>query len=135
MGTYAKGEAQSAMRHAAATVKRQGQSKILDVGEALKDLRQINPEIRYKGCFEAGAFTSGLIAFRTRQTSDPKQIKHADKDVVCYVIKGRGRLRLNRRRIELRPGLICHIPKGQPHDFAAGKSGELILFYSLIKTA
>ncbi|MBI2359066.1 MAG: AraC family ligand binding domain-containing protein, partial [Deltaproteobacteria bacterium] len=44
------------------------------------------------------------------------------------------RLRVNRRRILLRPGTICHIPKGTPHDFAAAKKGELVLFYSLIKT-
>jgi mannose-6-phosphate isomerase-like protein (cupin superfamily) len=50
------------------------------------------------------------------------------------VIKGRGRLRIRNRRIELKPGTICHIPKRTPHDFAAGKSGELVLFYSLIKT-
>jgi mannose-6-phosphate isomerase-like protein (cupin superfamily) len=50
------------------------------------------------------------------------------------VLKGRGRLRINGRRIQLRPGIICHIPKGTSHDFAAGKTGELVLFYSLIKT-
>jgi quercetin dioxygenase-like cupin family protein len=54
--------------------------------------------------------------------------------VVCQVLKGRGRLRINGRRIQLRPGTICHIPKNTPHDFAAGKTGRLILFYSLIKT-
>jgi hypothetical protein len=30
--------------------------------------------------------------------------------------------------------MICHIPKGTPHDFAAAQSGELVLFYSLIRT-
>jgi mannose-6-phosphate isomerase-like protein (cupin superfamily) len=39
---------------------------------------------------------------------------------------------VNGKRIQLRPGIVCHIPKGTPHDFAAGKSGELVLFYSLI---
>jgi mannose-6-phosphate isomerase-like protein (cupin superfamily) len=59
---------------------------------------------------------------------------HADKDVVCHVIKGNGRLRIDGERFPLRPGTICHIPKGTPHDFAAGKSEDLILFFSLIKT-
>ncbi|MBI2351952.1 MAG: AraC family ligand binding domain-containing protein, partial [Deltaproteobacteria bacterium] len=45
-----------------------------------------------------------------------------------------GRLRINGRKIALKPGTICHIPRGTPHDFAAGKKGEMILFYSLIKT-
>ncbi len=130
----AKGEGQSA-RHDAAAVINRGKSKVLDALRELKDLRPINPEIRYKNCVDATSFTSGLIAFLPRKTSDSRQIKHGDKDVLCYVVKGRGRLRLNRRRIDLRPGMICHIPRQTPHDFAAGRSGSLVLFYSLIKTA
>lgn len=109
--------------------------KIIKLERALKHLPQISAEISYKDCFEDEHFTSGLIAFRSRRKSDPKQINHEDKDVVCQVVKGRGRLRIRDRRIHLTPGIICHIPKKTPHDFAAGKSGELILFYSLIKTA
>jgi quercetin dioxygenase-like cupin family protein len=108
--------------------------KIINLQTALKRLPTLHDEIRYKNCFKEKTFTSGLIAFRPNNSSDPKQIIHADKDVVCHVLKGRGRLRINGRRIQLRPGIICHIPKGTPHDFAAGKPGELILFYSLIKT-
>ena len=108
--------------------------KTIKISQALKRLKKINEEIRYTDCFKEKQFTSGLIAFRPTKNSDPKQINHDDKDVVCQVIKGSGRLRVNGRRIPLRPGIICHIPKGTPHDFAAGKSGELVLFYSLIKT-
>jgi len=43
-------------------------------------------------------------------------------------------LRIDGERFPLTPGTICHIPKGTPHDFAAGKSEDLILFFSLIKT-
>ncbi len=135
MVNRARGKKPNAVCDAARHPSRQGKSNVFDVRKALKDLRQINSEIRYKSCFETAPFVSGIIAFRPRKTSDPKQIQHDDKDVVCYVIKGRGRLRLNRRRIALRPGMICHIPKGNPHDFAAEKSGDLVLFYSLIKTA
>jgi quercetin dioxygenase-like cupin family protein len=108
--------------------------KVININAALKKLRKLNAEIRYADCFEAKQFTSGLIAFRPTEKSDRKQINHDDKDVVCQVLKGRGRLRVKGRRIELRSGTICHIPKGTPHDFAAGKNGELVLFYSLIKT-
>ena len=135
MVKQAKRQAKGAKRDPARSLSRQGKLKVVDLRRAIKDLRQLNPEIRYTSCFEAEPFTSGLIAFRPRKNSDPRQIKHADKDVLCYVVKGRGRLRLNHRRIELRPGIICHIPKGHPHDFAAEKRGELVLFYSLIKTA
>jgi mannose-6-phosphate isomerase-like protein (cupin superfamily) len=108
--------------------------KIIKINSALKGLKKINQEIRYADCFKTVQFTSGLIAFRPTKNSDRKQIKHPDKDVVCQVIKGRGRLRVNGKRIPLRPGIVCHIPKGTPHDFAAGRSRELVLFYSLIAT-
>ena len=108
--------------------------KVININAALKKLRNLNEEIRYADCFETKQFTSGLIAFRPSKNADPKQITHDDKDVVCQVIKGSGRLRMTGKRFPLRPGMVCHIPKGTPHDFAAGKYCELVLFYSLIQT-
>ena len=108
--------------------------KIIKINSALKDLKKITDEIRYADCFKEEKFTSGLIAFRPSKKPDPKQINHDDKDVVCHVLKGSGRLRVGGKRIALRPGIVCHIPKGTPHDFAAAKTGELVLFYSLITT-
>ena len=108
--------------------------KIIKINTALKALKKLNDEIRYADCFADKQFTAGLIAFRRSKNSNPKQINHADKDVVCHVVKGSGRLRVKRKSISLKPGTICHIPKGTPHDFAAGKRSELVLFYSLIKT-
>ena len=107
--------------------------KIIKINSALKRLKTINDEIRYADCFKEENFTSGLIAFRPTKNSDRKQINHDDKDVICHVIKGSGRLRAGGKRIPLRPGVVCHISKGTPHDFAAGKNGELVLFYCLIK--
>ena len=109
--------------------------KIIRIPEALKKLKQINREIYYKSCAEGKGFSAGLICFKPKKDPDPKQINHRDKDVVCHVLKGRGRVRVNGRKIPLQPGTICHIPKGTSHDFAAGKKGEMILFYSLITTA
>jgi len=108
--------------------------KVINLRTALKRLPKLNNEIRYKNCFQEKTFTTGLIAFRPKKNSDSKQINHGDKDVVCQVLKGRGWLRINNRRISLFPGTICHIPKGTPHDFAAGKNSTLVLFYSLITT-
>jgi quercetin dioxygenase-like cupin family protein len=108
--------------------------KVLQLQTLLRRLPKLNDEIRYQCCFAEKQFTAGLIAFRAQKRSDPKRIRHHDKDVVCHVIKGRGRLRVEGRRIQLRPGTFCHIRKGTPHDFVAGKRGELLLFYSLIKT-
>jgi mannose-6-phosphate isomerase-like protein (cupin superfamily) len=109
------------------------QMKTVKLSTALQRLRKLNDEIRHHSFFKEKTFTSGLISFRSRKGVDPKQINHDDKDVVCQVIKGRGRLRCGGKRIALSPGMICHIPKGTPHDFAAEKS-ELVLFYSLIET-
>jgi len=108
--------------------------KTLRIDTVLKRLKTLNEEIRYADCFGEEQFTSGLIAFRPAKHSNPKQVNHADKDVVCHVIKGTGHLRVNGKRTTLRPGTLCHIPKGTPPDFAAGRNGELVLFYSLIKT-
>jgi mannose-6-phosphate isomerase-like protein (cupin superfamily) len=110
---------------------------VVKINEALKSLKKIYDEIRYSNLAEGRGFSAGLISFRPKRgaDADPKQIKHRDRDVICHVLKGRGRLRVNGRRIALAPGTLCHIPKGTPHDFAAGRKGELVLFYSLIKTA
>jgi quercetin dioxygenase-like cupin family protein len=108
--------------------------RIVNLAAALKRLRNINDEIRYFSCVEQKQFTSGLIAFKPAKKSNPKQISHDDQDVICQVVQGSGRLRVDGRRTRLLPGTVCHIPKGTPHDFAAARSGELVLFYSLIKT-
>src|ERR1043166_7220575 len=109
--------------------------KIINNSSALKGLKQINDEISYKSCFEEKNFTTGIITFQPQKNSDRKQINHVDKDVVCHVLKGRGRLRVKGRRIQLSAGMICHIPKGTPHDFAAHQRSRLVLFYSLIQTS
>ena len=112
----------------------QSAMKIVKIAAALKRLKKIDDEIRYLSCFEQKHFTSGLIAFKPTKKSNQKQISHDDQDLICQVLQGSGRLRVDGRRIRLVPGIVCHIPKGTPHDFAAGVSAELVLFYSLIKS-
>ncbi len=107
---------------------------ITTVTKSLRRLKKINSEISYTSLAKGGTFTSGIIVFRPRSADDTKQIRHSDKDVVCEVLRGSGRLRVNGRRIALRAGMFCHIPKGTPHDFAASKRNRLVLFYSLIET-
>jgi quercetin dioxygenase-like cupin family protein len=109
-------------------------ARVFGIKKALRGMTKISAEIRYKSCFEGPGFTTGVISFRPQVSSDPKQISHDDKDVVCHVLKGQGTLRLESRKIRLRPGMVCHIPKGKPHDFAAGRTGDLVLLYSLIRT-
>ena len=108
--------------------------KIVKISAALKRLKRIDDEIRYLSCFEQKQFTSGLIAFKPAKKSNPKQISHDDQDVICHVLQGSGRLQVDGRIIRLVPGTLCHIPKKTPHDFAAARSGELVLLYLLIRT-
>lgn len=108
--------------------------KIVKINKALARLKIVNEEIRYASLVEERRLSAGLISFKSGKRADAKQIKHRDRDVICHVLKGRGRLRVNGRRIALAPGTLCHIPKGTPHDFAAGRKNDLVLFYSLIKT-
>jgi mannose-6-phosphate isomerase-like protein (cupin superfamily) len=109
--------------------------KITTVRKSLRQVKKINNEIAYASLAEGRGFSSGIIVFRPRPAADAKQIRHSDKDVVCQVLRGSGRLRVNGRRVALRAGTLCHIPKGTPHDFAASKRNRLVLFYSLIETA
>jgi mannose-6-phosphate isomerase-like protein (cupin superfamily) len=108
--------------------------KTTTVSQSLRRLKQINDEIGYASLADGRRFSSGVILFRARPDSNATQIRHTDKDVICHVIRGNGRLRVNGRRIILKPGVLCHIPKGTPHDFAASKKNRLVLFYSLIQT-
>ncbi len=107
--------------------------KVIRIDAALAELAEINSEIRHRSCIEGEGFNVGLVSFAATSTADPKQIVHDDKDVVCHVLKGRGRLRASGEVTPLRPGMLCHIPRGVPHDFAA-EGDELILCYSLITT-
>lgn len=107
--------------------------RIVNVDEALAELAEINSEIRHKGCIEGDGFNVGLISFSATAAADPRQIVHDDKDVVCHVLRGHGRLRAAGEITRLGPGMLCHVPRGVPHDFAA-EEGELVLCYSLITT-
>ncbi len=108
--------------------------KVLKIKDALTALEKISDEISHRNFLEEEGFSMGFIAFKPGGAKDPKQINHRDKDVVCHVLSGRGRLRLVDQTIHLEPGIICHLPKGTPHDFAAENDEELVLFYSLIRT-
>ena len=106
---------------------------IIDVNQSLRELRKVNEEISVKEILETRALSCGLIAFKPMPGGDPKQINHADKDVLCHVLKGKGRLRMNGEEIPVRRGVVCHVPAGTPHDFAAVDE-EMVIFYSLITT-
>ena len=108
--------------------------KVVKLNAALRSLRKINEEIRYASFFDEKQFSAGVIVFDPIDNSDRKAIIHDDRDVLCHVLEGKGTLYCHGKRITLGPGTICHIPKRTPHDFAAARSRQLVLFYSLIKS-
>jgi mannose-6-phosphate isomerase-like protein (cupin superfamily) len=105
---------------------------IINPTPALRTLRDLNAEIAYRGLIDLKRLRAGLISFKPRKKADAKWIRHRDKDVLCQVLRGRGKLRIGNRRFALKKGTICHIPRGTPHDFAAAGEKPLVLFYSLI---
>ncbi len=102
------------------------------VEELLPELERISEEISFRTCFQGGNFEAGIVVFHPRHSADPKYITHSDKDLVCYVIKGSGRLRIDGEERAVAPGLVSHIPKGTPHDFCASGE-ELLIFYLTIQ--
>lgn len=106
--------------------------KVIRITEALRELEQVNGEIRHTSCIEGDRFTVGLVSFQPGEGDDPKQIVHDDKDVVCQVLEGHGQLRVADDVTQLEAGVLCHIPSGVAHDFRAVGTQGLVLCYSLI---
>jgi len=112
--------------------------EVLEFETLRNELEPLSPEIARRVCFRGERYESGLISFRPQSQPDPKQIIHADKDVVCHVLSGQGRLRLSRgartEMISLNAGTVVRIPPGIAHDFAAIGPQELMIWYLLITT-
>ena len=107
--------------------------RALQLEEVAAQLKELGQEMRYATCFESDRFTQGIIAFAGKPAAGT-QITHDDKDVLCYVISGTGRLRTTDREMVLKQGSICHVPAGSPHDFQATGDRELVLLYTLVET-
>ncbi len=107
--------------------------KVLDIPEELKRAKPLSPEMSHRRLVEAHTFEAGVVRFSPGGAADPQQVTHPDKDVLCYVVGGAGRLRADGHETPLRPGLLVHLPAGTPHDFAAADE-PLTLTYCLIRT-
>lgn len=108
--------------------------EVFRLDELIRNLQRLTPEIRFRDVVSRPTFKAGLIAFAPGGAADPKQITHPDRDVLCYVLRGRGRLRVEGTLTPLEPGTLCHVPAKVPHDFATTDE-ELLLLYVLIETA
>ncbi|HLH24179.1 MAG TPA: cupin domain-containing protein [Chloroflexota bacterium] len=105
---------------------------MLRVDAALGELQAISPEVGLHTWHRAPTYEVGLIAFYPRGDDDPRQICHAQRDVVCHALRGAGRLRLDGETLAVEPGTVYHIPAGTPHDFAATGAEPLVLLYTLV---
>jgi len=108
---------------------------LLRVDEGLLALQRLSPEISACTWQRAPGYEVGLIAFDPLPDADRRQICHADRDVVCYALRGAGRLRLDGESVAVEPGTLYRIPAGTPHDFAAAGAEPLVLLYTLIGVA
>ena len=107
--------------------------KVMVLAEELARAAPLSPEMAHRRLVAGEGYEAGAIRFAPGAAADPKQITHADRDVLCYVLSGAGRLRAGGNETPLCPGLLCHIPANTPHDFAA-TTEPLSLFYCLIRT-
>src|SRR5919199_6585035 len=105
---------------------------VLRLDEALGELQPIGSEIGLRTWHQAPSYEVGLIAFYPRTDDDPRQICHAQRDVVCHALRGTGRLRLEGETLPVEPGALYRIPAGTPHDFAATGAEPLVLLYTLV---
>jgi quercetin dioxygenase-like cupin family protein len=63
-------------------------------------------------------YTVGAIAARDIPTH-----RHPDGDHILYIVNGRGTITMDGERVELRPGMIVHVPKGVAHGVTAEAGG------------
>ena len=78
---------------------------VIDIDRSLKELQRISEELSVKELFQTRALSCGIISFQPLAGHDPKQINHPDKDVLCHVLKGKGRLRMNGEETPIHEGM------------------------------
>ena len=107
--------------------------KVLRLAEELARAQVLSGEMAHRRVAEGANYEAGVVRFSPGAGGDPKQITHADQDVLCYVLSGGGRVRAGGHETALAPGMLCHISANTPHDFAASAE-PLSLYYCLIRT-
>lgn len=91
--------------------------------------------MRFRRIVESVAVEVGVVRFEpsSEKTREHEPVVHRDREVICYVAKGSGFLRLgNDTDREVRTGTICHIPANTAHDFYA-VGDVMVLVYVLAK--
>lgn len=109
-------------------------SQIVPLDDLRRGARVLNDEMSSAACFVRDTYQTGYIRFTPGDETDPTFITHADLDVVCLVLNGRGRLRYGPDEEVISVGDLVRIPAGAPHDFSAIDQ-PLELLYTTIRVS
>ena len=115
--------------------------EVFQLAEEVSRLRRSEEEIGHRDLVVRPEYRAGIVVFRSPgarpdDPGDPKEITHADLDVLVHVLGGGGTLTVRGEARDLVGGMAVRLPAGTPHDFAAGEGegGEdLVLFYAMIR--
>ena len=115
--------------------------EVFQLAEEVSRLRRSEEEIGHRDLVVRPEYRAGIVVFRSPgkrpdDPGDPKEITHADLDVLVHVLGGGGTLTVRGETRDLAAGMAVRLPAGTPHDFAPreGEGGEdLVLFYAMIR--
>ncbi len=113
--------------------------EVFHLAEEAGRLRRSEEEIGHRDLVVRPEYRAGIVVFRSPGSrpddpGDPKEITHADLDVLAQVLGGGGTLTVRGETRDLAVGMAVRPPAGTPHDFAAGEGEEdLVLFYAMIR--
>ncbi len=83
-----------------------------------------NQEIRLDEVSRGDSSSAHIVQVRKEE---PLHI-HQNHDLLVVILKGRGILTLEKRRLEVKPGAILSIPRGIPHSFVNQGSDPAVAF-------
>lgn len=107
-----------------------GQVEAASTQSLLDELQKVTEEIAYRRFSSGPGYECGVVRFLPR-AGEPSQVTHEDKDVLCYVLQGQGRLRIGENIREVLPGDLFRIPARTPHDFSAGDEPLVLVYVSI----
>jgi quercetin dioxygenase-like cupin family protein len=113
-------------------VGEQGSVVYAQLEAALAEMETANEEFGHRPLMTGPGYEYGLVRFLPRAEADERFITHRDKDVICQVMRGRGRLRLVAGQRELTVGDVCRVLAGTAHDFVAVDEPFVLLYTSIM---
>lgn len=109
-----------------------GSARIVNVEALRAQARSLQDWLWSADAVKESGYDVGYIRFLPTDRPSGSLIRHADRDVVCVVLSGSGRLEHGSATSPLSPGDVCQIPVGTPHSFFA-EGGALEMLYATIR--